>query len=59
MKVIKSINTEKPNLKNNLIRKIYIQMVKNKNSNNSIFSRIVLPNTLGKIVNKIKRNVPI
>ena len=43
MKVIKSINTEKPNLKNNLIRKIYIQMVKNKSSNKSIFSRIVLP----------------
>ena len=59
MKVIKSINTEKPNLKNNLIRKIYIQIVKNKNSNKSIFSRIVLPKTVSKIVNKIKRNVPI
>ena len=54
-----AINTEKPNLKNKLIRKIYIQIVKNKNSNNSIFSRIVLPNMVIKIVNKIKRNVPI
>ena len=56
---INSININRPNLNNNLIRKIYFQILKNEQSNKVISVRKILLNIVSKFINKIKRNVPI
>ncbi len=56
---INSININRPNLNNNLIRKIYSQILKNEQSNKVISVRKILLNIVSKFINKIKRNVPI
>ncbi len=54
-KIINSININRPNLKNNLIRKIYFHVLKSDNSKKVISIKELGSNIIIKLINKIKK----